>query len=92
MKLMSEIVKDLAIGEKILIFCSSINEMKNIGESLKCCVYYSKSDLKELSLKDWENGVNKIMIMTNALGAGMNISNMMMMIYIRNFFEYISFI
>ena len=48
----NEIAKDLRNGQKILIFCPSVNEMKRIGESLKCCVYYSKFNLKKSSLED----------------------------------------
>jgi superfamily II DNA helicase RecQ len=92
MELASEAVKNLMVGEKILIFCPSVDEVKSIGESLKCCVYYSKSDLKELSLKDWENGVNKIMVTTSALGAGMNISNVVMVIHVGKTFGCTSFV
>ena len=72
-QLASETAKDLSNGQKILIFCTSVKEVKSIGESLKCCVYYSKSESKKSSLEEWENGGNKIMVTTSALGAGMNI-------------------
>ena len=52
MELAGPVAKYLKKREKILIFCSSVNEVKRIGESLKCCVYYSKSSLKETSLEE----------------------------------------
>jgi superfamily II DNA helicase RecQ len=92
MELASETAKNLKDEQKILIFCSSVNQVKSIGESLKCCVYYSKSDLKKASLEDWVNGENKIMVTTSALGAGMNISNVVMVIHLGKTFGCTSFV
>jgi superfamily II DNA helicase RecQ len=92
MELASQAAKDLKKGEKILIFCRSVNEVKSIGESLKCCVYYSKSELKKASLEDWKKGENKIMVTTSALGAGMNISNVVMVIHLGKTFGCTSFV
>ena len=92
MEMASEMVKDLWNEQKILIFCPSVNEVKRIGESLQCCVYYSKSDLKKSSLEDWENGGKKIMVTTSALGAGMNISGVMIVIHLGKTFGCTSFL
>jgi superfamily II DNA helicase RecQ len=92
MELASQVAKDLKKGEKILIFCPSVNEVKRVGESLKCCVYYSKLDSKKTSLEGWEKGENKIMVTTSALGAGMNISNVVMVIHLGKTFGCTSFV
>ena len=87
-----ERVKDLRSGQKILIFCRSVKEVKSIGESLKCCVYYSKSDLKKVSLEEWEGGGNKIMAATSALSVGMNIPGVVMVIHLGKTFGCTSFV
>lgn len=92
MELANEIAGDLAVGEKILIFCRTVNDVKWIGESLKCCMYYAKSDSKKACLEDWENGRHKIMVTTSALGAGMNISNVAVVIHLGKTFGCTSFV
>ena len=92
MELANEIAKDLGIGEKILIFCRTVNDVKWIGESLKCCMYYAKSDSKKTCLEDWENGRHKIMVTTSALGAGMNISNVAVVMHLGKTFGCTSFV
>jgi len=92
MEMASEMAKNLENGQKILIFCPSVNEVKRIGESLQCCVYYSKSDLKKSSLEDWEGGRKKIMVSTSALGAGMNIAGVAIVIHLGKTFGCTSFL
>jgi len=88
----SEKAKDLRNGQKILIFCRSVNEVKSIGKSLKCCMYYSKSDLKKVSLKEWEDGGNKIMVATSALSVGIDISEVIMVIHLGKTYGCTSFV
>ena len=66
--------------------------MKRIEESLQYYIYYSKSNLKKSSLENWENGEKKIMIIINALNIDMNISKVMIMIYLEKTFECILFL
>ena len=92
MKMMSEMMKNLWNEQKILIFYSFVNEMKRIEESLQYCVYYSKLNLKKFSLKNWKDEEKKIMININILNIDINIIEIMIMIYLKKIFEYISFL
>ena len=48
--------------------------------------------MKKSSLEDWENEEKKIMIIINILNIDMNISEIMIIIYLRKTFECISFL
>jgi superfamily II DNA helicase RecQ len=80
-KLVDEESKNLAIDEKILIFCSSVTEVKEISEFLKCASYYSGSPTKDKALLDWKEGRETVMVSTTALGAGINISGVKVVIH-----------
>jgi len=81
-KLVDEEAEDLATGEKILIFCSSITEVKEIAEFLKCASYYSGFPTKDKALLDWKEGRETVMVSTTGLGAGMNIRGVRVVIHV----------
>lgn len=81
-KLVDEEAEDLATGEKILIFCSSVTEVKEISQLFKCASYYSGSPMKDKALLDWKEGRERVMVSTTGLGAGMNIRDVRVVIHV----------
>jgi superfamily II DNA helicase RecQ len=82
----------LVSNEKILIFCKTINEINTIVGLLSIFIYYSKEPEKESNLRRWIEGERYIMIITDILGAGVNIKGIKWVVHIEETWGYIPFI
>jgi len=81
--LLDEAGQGLEKDEKIMVFCPSVADVKNITSRIKCCSYHSRDQDKSESLAAWKRGEEKIMVTTSALGAGLNIQGVVHVFHFR---------
>src|SRR5271169_465914 len=72
----------LNAGEKILVFCRYISVIKRLQESLECVIYHANEPTKEAQLKAWQDGDVVTMIASSALGSGMDVNKVMLVVHI----------
>ena len=78
-------------GEKILIFSPDINQLKYIKAGLNCGLYTAKYDGKEQDLEAWRQGKFSTMCATSALGAGIDIPGIVLVIHVGFMFDVFTF-
>ena len=88
-RLLNESIHDLKSNEKILIFRPSVDKVKRIRSEIQCCVYYSDLPGKSDSLSAWERGEEKVMVAMSALGAGINISEVVHVFHVGKPYVYV---
>jgi superfamily II DNA helicase RecQ len=81
----------LSLKEKILVFCPSIVSLKYISKELNCGMYASKDVDKDEALLDWKRGVYPTLCSTSALGAGMDIPDVVLVVHVGFMFEMFTF-
>src|SRR5262245_59261518 len=67
--------------DKVLVFGRSVSLCKELSDKLICSVYHSTADDKKEQLQRWADGDTKVMVATTALGAGMDIDRVMVVIH-----------
>jgi hypothetical protein len=77
--------------EKVLIFCPSRALCDELASEIECCKYYSSLHDKDIQLQKWMNGEARVMIGTSALGAGLNVSGIVLVIHVEKPYSYIQF-
>jgi len=71
-----KLLKELKEDEKIIIFTSTVNNVKYISKELNIPGYYSDLENKDIILNNYKiNNNNKGLVGTNAIGVGLNIPN-----------------
>ena len=83
--------KNLVHGQKILVFSPDIQKLKNMSQGLGCGLYTSKDKDKEKSLEDWRGGAYPTLCATSALGAGMDVKDIALVIHVGFMFEIFTF-
>jgi len=81
--------KKIGIQEKVLIYCMTVQEIYALHDlmgkkGIKHQIYTGqmKEDEREKNLNEWKDGVSGIMISTTALGAGIDIDEIVLIIHV----------
>ena len=81
----SEIESHLRSGQKILVFAPQIQQLREIQNQLgnaSCGLYYAQEPDKERTLKAWKEGEFPVLCATTALGAGMDVRNVGLVVHV----------
>lgn len=82
LKLIESENQKLDRDEKLLVFCTSKEQLLSIENELMCHKYYSNLEDKDKELDGWIRGKYRVMIATSALGAGINIAGVKCVIHV----------
>jgi len=72
----------LKAGEKILVFSRYIKTIERLREALGCAIYHANEPTKAAQLKAWQDGDVQIMVASSALGVGMNVDKVMLVVHV----------
>ena len=67
---------------RAVVFCRSRKRYKNLDSRLRCDVYHALMTGKSEKLESWIAGENKAIIATEALGTGVDISEIIDVIHV----------
>ena len=83
--------KDLKEGEKILVFAPDIDKLKYIKRTLNCGLYTARHKDKEQDFEAWRQGTYSTMCATSALGAGIDIPGIVLVVHVGFMFDVFTF-
>jgi superfamily II DNA helicase RecQ len=72
----------LKADEKILVFSRYIKTIERLREALGCAIYHANEPTKAAQLKAWQDGEVQIMVASSALGVGMNVDKVMLVVHV----------
>ena len=81
-ELIREARRQLSAGQRAVVFCRSRLTCERMAEKLECRLYHRTLEAKEESLATWVDGSEKIMIATSALGTGVDIDGIRIVVHI----------
>ena len=79
-----EKLEQYIVPSKIVVYSSSINQTIEVGEALGCPIYYYNVDSharKAQCIKDLIEGKSQVISATNALGLGVDLANIRVVIH-----------
>lgn len=79
---MQQARNELLTGQRAIVFCRSRAICERIAERLQCQLYHRTFHDKETSLATWIDGSEKIMIATSALGTGVDIGGIRLVLHL----------
>ncbi|MDN6160180.1 MAG: DEAD/DEAH box helicase, partial [Staphylococcus equorum] len=95
-----EFIKKAMVGlhnGKLIIYCNTVDLVKNLGEKLGCFIYHAKYDEKKDALWTWADSgddkpaIKRTIVATSALGLGFDMPNVRYIIHAdrpRNLLDY----
>ncbi len=84
-QLVQQKLEEYGAGCKIIIYCGEIERGKELAGRLSCPIYYAKVDSREGKqrlLENFINGKEAVMVATNALGLGINVPDIRLVIHV----------
>ena len=79
---MEGVRKEFETGQRVLVFCRSRSICERLAEKLGCQLYHRTFEAKEESLDSWIDGSEKVMIATSALGTGVDIDGIRLVVHL----------
>ena len=74
-------MKEMKAGSKILIYGRYISACQSLAQRLDAKVYHAKETDKDKYLREWEEGLSEVLVATGALGAGVDVKDVCMVIH-----------
>jgi ATP-dependent DNA helicase RecQ len=74
--------QNLAAGQRAVVFCRSRPTCERIADQLGCQLYHRTFEAKEESLDSWIDGTETVMIATSALGTGVDIDSIRLVVHL----------
>jgi superfamily II DNA helicase RecQ len=68
--------------QKILVFSRYIKTIKRLRDALGCAIYHANEPTKAAQLKAWQDGDVEVMAASSALGAGMNVDKVVLVVHV----------
>ncbi|KAH8144640.1 uncharacterized protein LAJ45_11349 [Morchella importuna] len=92
-KHLDEIMSDFSsnTNAQALIYTRSCKEGENIARTLNCSMYHSRTGDKDAILDDFANGKSRILVATTALGAGIDIPNITLVVHFKIPYGFVDF-
>ena len=79
---MQTVRKEFGVSQRAVVFCRSRSTCERIAEKLGCQLYHRTFEAKEESLDSWMDGGEKVMIATSALGTGVDIDGIRLVVHL----------
>jgi len=79
---MRNVRKEFEPGQRAVVFCRSRSVCDRLAEQLGCQLYHRTFEAKEESLDSWIDGSEKVMIATSALGTGVDIDGIRLVVHL----------
>jgi superfamily II DNA helicase RecQ len=84
--------RELSANQRIVVFCGSRGVCEEMARLLQCQPYHAKWSSKDDSLASWINGKEQVIVATSALGAGVDVSGIVVVIHIDRPYSLIDFV
>jgi len=79
-RMIQRMMRDYAEG-KIMVYCNSVRKVKELAEALNCEGYYHHAEQKDEKLKRFQDGEERVIVATSALGLGIDIADIRAIIH-----------
>ncbi len=79
---MQSVRKEFEAGQRAVVFCRSRSVCERLAEKLGCHLYHRTFEAKEESLDSWIDGSERVMIATSALGTGVDIDDIRLVVHL----------
>jgi superfamily II DNA or RNA helicase len=76
---------------RVIVYGGQIEHCKTLAEKLNCTAYFAKAEDKTEALQDWLNGKTQVVVATNALGLGINVSNVRLVLHAEPSFDLLNY-
>ncbi len=74
-------MKEMKPGQKILIYGRYTTACQSLAQRLNAKVYHAKEQDKDKILREWEDGVSQVLVATGALGAGVDVKDICLVLH-----------
>jgi superfamily II DNA helicase RecQ len=81
-EIVEEARRRFTAGQKGVVFCGDRGACERIAIKLGCQPYHAKWESKERSLESWMDGAEKVMVATSALGTGVDIAGIRLVVHL----------
>ncbi|KAH0553342.1 hypothetical protein GP486_006566 [Trichoglossum hirsutum] len=76
---------------KIIVYGGQVENCKQLAEKLNCEAYYADSEDKTAALQNWLDGKKQVIIVTNALGLGIDVPNVRLVLHAEPSFDLLNY-
>lgn len=81
-ELMEGARREFKAGQKAVAFCGDRDACERLAKVLGCQPYHARWERKEKSLTSWVDGEEKLMVATSALGTGVDIPGIRLVVHV----------
>ncbi|KAH0542158.1 hypothetical protein GP486_008660, partial [Trichoglossum hirsutum] len=78
-------------NSRIIVYGGQVENCKQLAEKLGCEAYYADSEDKTLALQNWLDGKKQVIVATNALGLGIDIPNIRLVLHAEPSFDLLNY-
>ncbi|KAH0548035.1 hypothetical protein GP486_008223 [Trichoglossum hirsutum] len=78
-------------NSRIIVYGGQVENCKELAEKLDCEAYYADSENKTLALQNWLDGKKQVIVATNALGLGIDVPNIRLVLHAEPSFDLLNY-
>ena len=76
---------------RIIVYGGQVEHCKKLAAELGCAAYFAKSEDKTAALQDWLDGKTQVIVATNALGLGIDVPDVRLVIHAEPSFDLLNY-
>ncbi|KAH0544389.1 hypothetical protein GP486_008517, partial [Trichoglossum hirsutum] len=80
-----------AAGGRIIVYGGRVENCKELAVKLNCRAYFAESKDKATALQEWINGKENIIVATNALGLGIDVPDVRLVLHAEPSFDLLNY-
>lgn len=80
-----------AASGRVIVYGGRVEHCKKLAEKLECAAYFAKSEGKNAGLQDWLEGKTQVIVATNALGLGIDVPNVRLVLHAEASFDLLNY-
>src|SRR5271170_6723823 len=81
-EMVDEAMEDPGGDERVVVFCRSVKKCEELVGLLNCNMYHSRYQGKGEELASWMSGNHRVMVVTSALGTGIDLKGISRVIHV----------
>ncbi|KAH0551482.1 hypothetical protein GP486_007302 [Trichoglossum hirsutum] len=78
-------------NSRIIVYGGQVENCKQLAEKLGCKAYYADSEDKTSALQNWLDGKKQVIVATNALGLGIDVPNIRLVLHAEPSFDLLNY-
>jgi superfamily II DNA helicase RecQ len=78
-------------NSRIIVYGGQVENCKQLAEKLDCEAYYADSEDKTSALQNWLDGKKQVIVATNALGLGIDVPNVRLVLHAEPSFDLLNY-